>query len=130
MSQTDTKNVFLLPKTVKKVGTKNALSVINMWYNHKTIRYSYEPSDKELILSFELPGKSKEDVKIMAYESKNSINVKVANKDSFEVDLDDYSYYNNGENYSLSEMKAKMEHGLLTVTVPKKAEKHKLIEIS
>jgi len=129
MTQNNTKTIFLLPKTTEKVGTVDAIKNITMWYNHKTIRYTYEPSDKEIVFNFELPGKAKEDVKVFC--KNNSLNIKVKDKDTFNIDLDDYSrYYNDNEEYDFNNIKAKMLNGMLTVNIHKKQEEQKLIEIS
>ncbi len=81
MRQSDSKKVFLIPKITEKLGTAAAVKNITMWYNHKTIRYTYEPSDKGIIFNFELPGKAKQDVKV--FRKNNSLNIKVKNKDTF-----------------------------------------------
>ena len=128
MTQNNTKTVFLLPKTTKKVGTTAAIKNVTMWYNHKTIRYTYEPSDKEIVFNFELPGKAKEDVKVFC--KNNALNIKVKNKDTFNIDLDEYSHYYNDEEYDFNNTKAKMLNGMLTVNIPKKQEEQRLIEIS
>ena len=130
MTQTRRRKVFLLPQNVQKVGTQNAKRNVNMWYNHKTIRYTYEPSAKELVLKFELPGTPKEDVKVFTCEDKKVINVKIKEKDNFNVDLEDYPDYYEGSKYDLSYMKAKMEHGLLRLHIPKKVHKQKSIEVT
>ena len=83
MSQTKRRKLFLLPKNVQKVGTQNAKRNVNMWYNHKTIRYTYEPNAKELVLKFELPGTPKEDVKVFTCEAKKVINVKIKERDKW-----------------------------------------------
>jgi len=120
--------MFLLPKTTEKVGTKAARRNINMWYNHKTIRYTYEPSDQEIIFNLELPGKAKEDVKVFC--KNNTLNVKVKDKETFYIDLDEYSHFYNDEEYDFSQTKAKMLNGMLTVNIPKKQEEQKLIEVT
>ena len=128
MRQSDSKKVFLIPKITKKLGTADAVKNITMWYNHKTIRYTYEPSDKEIIFNFELPGKAKQDVKVFC--KNNSLNIKVKNKDTFNIDLDEYSHYYSEEKYDFNKTKAKMLNGMLTVNIPKKQEQQQLIEIT
>ena len=130
MSQTKRRKLFLLPKNVQKVGTQNAKRNVNMWYNHKTIRYTYEPNAKELVLKFELPGTPKEDLKVFTCEAKKVINVKIKERDNFNVDLQDYPHYYEGSEYDLSYMKAKMENGLLRLYIPKKVDKQKPIEVT
>ena len=98
-----------------------------MWYNHQTIRYTYEPSQKEVIFNFELPGKSKDDVKV--FSKSNAISVKVDNKDSFNINLEDY-YELLDNKYDYNNIKAEMNHGLLKINIPKKYEKQKVIEIT
>tara|TARA_B100001094_G_C18173612_1_gene796586 strand:+ start:2043 stop:2429 length:387 start_codon:yes stop_codon:yes gene_type:complete len=128
MRQSDSKKVFLIPKITKKLGTAAAVKNITMWYNHKTIRYTYEPSDKGIIFNFELPGKAKQDVKV--FRKNNSLNIKVKNKDTFNIDLDEYSHYYSEEKYDFNKTKAKMLNGMLTVNIPKKQEQQQLIEIT
>jgi len=128
MRQSDSKKVFLIPKITEKLGTAAAVKNITMWYNHKTIRYTYEPSDKGIIFNFELPGKAKQDVKV--FHKNNSLNIKVKNKDTFNIDLDEYSHYYSEEKYDFNKTKAKMLNGMLTVNIPKKQEQQQLIEIT
>ena len=128
MRQKVTKKPFLVPKTTEKVGTTAAINNINMWYNYKTIRYTYEPSDKEIVFKFELPGKAKEDVKV--YCKNKTINVKVKDKDSFNIDLEEHSYDYDDDGYDINNTSANMLNGLLTVKVPKKQENQKLIEVT
>ncbi len=128
MRQSDSKKVFLIPKITEKLGTAAAVKNITMWYNHKTIRYTYEPSDKGIIFNFELPGKAKQDVKV--FRKNNSLNIKVKNKDTFNIDLDEYSHYYSEEKYDFNKTKAKMLNGMLTVNIPKKQEQQQLIEIT
>lgn len=128
MRQSDSKKIFLIPKITEKLGTAAAVKNITMWYNHKTIRYTYEPSDKGIIFNFELPGKAKQDVKV--FHKNNSLNIKVKNKDTFNIDLDEYSHYYSEEKYDFNKTKAKMLNGMLTVNIPKKQEQQQLIEIT
>lgn len=128
MRQKVTKKPFLLPKTTEKVGTPSAINNITMWYNYKTVRYTYEPSDKEITFKFELPGKAKEDVKV--YCKNKLINIKVKDKDSFNVDLDEHCHYYDNEDYDVNSTTANMLNGLLTVKIPKKQENQKLIEVT
>jgi len=129
MRQKSSLKPFLLPKTTEKIGTPYAIKNITMWYNNQTIRYTYKPSDKEIVFNFELPGKSKEDVKV--YFNENLLNVKVKEKDTFYIDLEQYSSYLKGhQDYDVSSTKAKMEHGMLSVNIPRKKQEQKLIEIT
>ena len=127
MRHKNPRKIFLLPKTTEKVGTRNAKRNITMWYNHQTLRYTYEPSQKEVIFNFELPGKSKDDVKV--FSKSNAISVKVDNKDSFNINLEDY-YELLDNKYDYNNIKAEMNHGLLKINIPKKYEKLKVIEIT
>lgn len=102
--------------TVKYVGTVLATDRESMY--NKTIRYSYESTDKELVLKFELAGKSKDDVKIKY--SNNVFNIKIDNKDTYAVYFDKYADI---ENYNIDETKANMKNGMLSVFIPKKKER-------
>jgi len=102
--------------TVKYVGTVLATDRESMY--NKTIRYSYESTDKELVLKFELAGKSKDDVKIKY--SNNAFNIKIDNKDTYAVYFDKYADI---ENYNIDETKANMKNGMLSVFIPKKKER-------
>jgi len=104
------------PMTVKYVGTVLATDRESMY--NKTIRYSYESTDKELVLKFELAGKSKDDVKIKY--SNNAFNIKIDNKDTYAVYFDKYADI---ENYNIDETKANMKNGMLSVFIPKKKER-------
>jgi len=110
------------PMTIKYVGTLLATDLSSMY--NKTIRYSYESTDKELILKFELAGKSKDDVKIKY--SKNTFNIKINEKDTYAVYFDKYEDI---ENYNVDETKASMKNGLLSVYIPKKKERECDIKI-
>ena len=58
-------------------------------------------------------------------------NVKVKEKDTFYIDLEQYSSYLKGhQDYDVSSIKAKMEHGMLSVNIPRKKQEQKLIEIT
>lgn len=96
-----------------------------MWYNTKTIKYSYEPTEKELVLKFELAGKTKDNVKV--YRKNDALNIKIDNKDTYAVDL--VSQFYDVEEYSFENTKACMQHGLLTVRIPKRQDKSHEIEI-
>lgn len=101
--------------TVKFVGTILAIDKIPMY--NRTIRYSYETTDKALIISFELAGKSKENIKIKYIN--NGLNIKIDDKDSYVVYFDKYA---DVQNYNINEIKAIMKNGLLSITLPKKKE--------
>lgn len=105
-----------------KLGTDLASSNAPMYY--KTLRYSYDTTDKELLFKFELAGKSKENVKV--FNKDNSINIKVDDKDTYYVDLE--RFYESGE-YDLEETKANLKNGLLTISIPKKKIRQREIEI-
>jgi HSP20 family molecular chaperone IbpA len=101
-----------------------------MWYtNH--IKYTFETNSDSIIYRIELPGKSKEDIKI--YNRNNEIELDIKDHGEFIIDAssDNYSRptYYNIENFDLSKAKAKMAHGLLTITIPKKTGPEKRIEI-
>ena len=59
-----------------KLGTDLASSNAPMYY--KTLRYSYDTTDKELLLKFELAGKSKENVKV--FNKDNALIIEVEYK--------------------------------------------------
>lgn len=107
---------------IKYVGTILATDKESMY--NKTIRYSYETTEKGLLLSFELAGKTKDDVKIKYLNS--GLNIKIDNKDTYAVYFDKYA---DVENYNIFETKAAMKNGLLTVTIPKKKERECDIQV-
>ena len=101
-----------------------------MWYtNH--IKYTFETNNDSIIYRIELPGKSKDDIKI--YNRNNELELDIKDHGEFIIDVssDNYSRptYYKIENFDLSKTKAKMVHGLLTVTIPKKTGPEKRIEI-
>lgn len=105
-----------------KLGTDLASNTSPMYY--KSLRYSYDTTDKDLVFKFELAGKSKENVKV--FNKDNSINIKIDDKDTYLVDLE--RFYEAGE-YNIDETKASLKNGLLTVSIPKKKTRQKEIEI-
>ena len=107
---------------IKYVGTVLATDKESMY--NKTIRYSYETTDKGLVLSFELAGKTKDDVKIKY--ANTGLNIKIDNKDTYAVYFDKYA---DVDNYNVNETKASMKNGLLTVTIPKKKEREYDIQV-
>lgn len=107
----------------QKTWHDSCYSNTTMYY--KTLKYSYNNTDNELVFKFELAGKSKENVKV--YNQKNKINIKVDDKDTYQVDFDEYLY--DTEDYNFDEIKATMNNGLLSVSLPKKKERYKQIEI-
>jgi len=101
-----------------------------MWYtNH--IKYTFETNNDSIVYRVELPGKSKEDVKI--FNRHNEIELDIKNHGEFVIDVstDDHSKgtHHKIENFDLSKIRAKMMHGLLTLTIPKKTGPEKQIEI-
>jgi HSP20 family molecular chaperone IbpA len=107
---------------IKYIGTVLATDKESMY--NKTIRYSYETTDKGLVLSFELAGKTKDDVKIKY--ANTGLNIKIDNKDTYAVYFDKYA---DVDNYNVNETKASMKNGLLTVTIPKKKEREYDIQV-
>ena len=107
---------------IKYIGTILATDKESMY--NKTIRYSYETTDKGLVLSFELAGKTKDDVKIKY--ANTGLNIKIDNKDTYAVYFDKYA---DVDNYNVNETKASMKNGLLTVTIPKKKEREYDIQV-
>jgi len=92
---------------------------------YKTLKYTYSDTDNELVLNFELAGKSKENVKI--FTSNKALNIKVDDKQTFAVDFEDYLYDVN--DYDFESVTAKMNNGLLSVKLPKKKERLRTIQI-
>jgi len=91
-------------------------------YNKLT--YKYQVKEDSLVFNVELPGKSKEDVKI--YNEDYYININVE-ENKYIINYEDYILRNK---YDFDNVKAKMKNGLLTITVPqiKKTEKQIQIE--
>lgn len=103
--------------TIRQLGTLLAKDNTTMWYtNTKSVRYTYQVKDNELVFKFELAGKSKEDVKV--YNKYGALVVKVDGKDYFTADTTASLRYDQ-EDYNFNAAKASMSNGLLTVTVPK-----------
>lgn len=101
-----------------------------MWYtNH--IKYTFETNNDSIVYRVELPGKSKEDIKL--FNRQNEIELEIKDHGEFVIDVssDNYSRptYYKVESYDPSRMKAKMVNGLLTITIPKKTGLEKRIEI-
>jgi HSP20 family molecular chaperone IbpA len=91
-------------------------------YNRLT--YKYQVKEDHLVFNVELPGKSKEDVKIYNEDYYIGINVE---ENRYRISYEDYILRNK---YDFDNVKAKMKNGLLTITVPqiKKTEKQIQIE--
>jgi HSP20 family molecular chaperone IbpA len=91
-------------------------------YNRLT--YKYQVKEDGLVFNVELPGKSKEDVKI--YNEDYYIGIHV-DENRYRISYEDYILRNK---YDFDNVKAKMKNGLLTITVPqiKKTEKQIQIE--
>lgn len=104
------------------LGTNIANNTIPMYY--KTLRYSYDTTEKDLQFKFELAGKSKENVKV--FNKDDSLNIKVDDKDTYYVDL---KRFQDSGDYDIEETKASLKNGLLTVSIPKKKIKQREIEI-
>jgi len=89
----------------------------NMWYaNNKDVRYTYQVKENELVIKFELAGKSKEDVKV--YVDKGVLGIKVNNKYYYGIDNKFYDL----NDFDFSASTATMKNGLLMVKVPVKEE--------
>lgn len=91
----------------------------------KTLRYSKESTNDQLILKFELAGKTKENVKL-SYKD-GLLTLKVDEKNIYPVDL--YDIYNWDQEYDSDNLKANMKEGLLSITIPKKKEIENQIKI-
>ena len=91
-------------------------------YNRLT--YKYQVKEDGLVFNVELPGKSKEYVKIYNEDYYIGINVE---ENKYRISYEDYILRNK---YDFDNVKAKMKNGLLTITVPqiKKIEKQIQIE--
>jgi HSP20 family molecular chaperone IbpA len=85
-------------------------------YNRLT--YKYQVKEDGLVFNVELPGKSKEDVKIYI-----GINVE---ENRYRISYEDYILRNK---YDFDNVKAKMKNGLLTITVPQIKKVERKIEI-
>lgn len=105
-----------------KLGTNLASNISPMWY--KTLKYSYDTTETELNLKFELAGKTKENVKV--YNNEDSINIKIDDKQTYCIDLNPFYAV---EEYDIDSSKATLKHGLLNIAIPKKKRKQKEIEI-
>jgi len=105
-----------------KIGTNLASDNAPMW--QKTLRYSHDISDKELVFKFELAGKTKENIKI--FNENKTLIIKIEEKDSYKVDLD---FFESVDDYDLERIKATMKNGLLTIKVPKLEHLKQEIEI-
>jgi len=91
----------------------------------KTLRYSKESTNDQLILKFELAGKTKENVKL-SYKD-GLLTLKIDEKNIYPVDL--YDIYNWDQEYDSDNLKANMKEGLLSITIPKKKEIENQIKI-
>ena len=92
----------------------------------KALRYHAELENENLVLKIQIPGKSKEEVRLSM--ENDSLKVSISEKENYFIDVSRY-YYLGGYDYDLESIKASMKHGLLTVTVPKIKTKDKLIQI-
>jgi len=91
----------------------------------KTLRYSKESTNDQLILKFELAGKTKENVKL-SYKD-GLLTLKIDEKNIYPVDL--YDIYNWDQEYDSDNLKANMKEGLLSIFIPKKKEIENQISI-
>jgi len=91
----------------------------------KTLRYSKESTKDQLVLKFELAGKTKENIKL-SYKD-GLLTLKIDEKNIYPVDL--YDIYNWDEEYDSDNLKANMKEGLLSVCIPKKKEIENQISI-
>jgi HSP20 family molecular chaperone IbpA len=90
-------------------------------YNRLT--YKYQVKEDGLVFNVELPGKSKEDVKIYNEDYYIGINVE---ENRYRISYEDYILRNK---YDFDNVKAKMKNGLLTITVPQIKKAERKIEI-
>ena len=90
-------------------------------YNRLT--YKYQVKEDGLVFNVELPGKSKEDVKIYNEDYYIGINVE---ENRYRISYEDYVLR---KKYDFDNVKAKMKNGLLTITVPQIKKIEKQIEI-
>jgi len=90
-------------------------------YNRLT--YKYQVKEDGLVFNVELPGKSKEDVKIYNEDYYIGINVE---ENRYRISYEDYILRNK---YDFDNVKAKMRNGLLTITVPQIKKVERKIEI-
>jgi HSP20 family molecular chaperone IbpA len=90
-------------------------------YNRLT--YKYQVKEDSLVFNVELPGKSKEDVKIYNEDYYIGINVE---ENRYRISYEDYILRNK---YDFDNVKAKMKNGLLTITVPQIKKVERKIEI-
>jgi len=91
----------------------------------KTLRYSKEKTTDQLVLKFELAGKTKENVKLSYQEG--VLTLKVDEKNLYPIDIYDLQEWN--EEYDSENVKASMKEGLLAVTIPKKKQIENQIKI-
>ncbi|NBG89455.1 Hsp20/alpha crystallin family protein [Isachenkonia alkalipeptolytica] len=105
-----------------------------------TFKIDVKENDSEYTVEAELPGVTKEDVNLSIEEGRLSISV---NKEEVKEDKNEQNYIHRERRYTSMQrnvflrdaaeegIKAKLEDGVLTVSVPKKAEevKSKAIEI-
>lgn len=90
----------------------------------KLINYNYETTKDTLTFNVELAGKRKEDVKVVS--KPDALQVKVGEQ-SFSLNLYQHVWY--PEEYDTDAAKATMQHGLLTITVPKSKQKQNEIPV-
>ena len=85
--------------------------------------YKYQVTEDGLTFNVELAGKSKEDVKIFKEDYSIAINV---NDNKYRISYEDYLLKSK---YDFDSVRAKMENGLLTISVPQIKKVEKQIEI-
>lgn len=84
-------------------------------YFRNIVSYNYEETKDGLVIKVPLAGKKKEDVKLAV--KSGGLTVKV-NDHSYFIDVPNLVW--EVDEYDVNKSKANMEHGLLTVTVPKR----------
>lgn len=90
---------------------------------YNRLYYKYNVNDQGINYHIELPGKSKEDVKV--FREEEAIVIKIEDK-KYIITYEDFAY---SSSYDFDTVKAKMKNGLLTITIPKIKKEQKQIEI-
>lgn len=83
-------------------------------FNSKTIRYTSESTETDLVFNVQLPGERKENVDLVVENDR--LVIKLKNKESYNL----YYYFTDYDErtHDLDGVTASMEHGLLTVKIP------------
>jgi HSP20 family protein len=142
-------------KRKKTMTTLNAThpfdNIVDLFFNErkttpvtkpiKTAAMNAQTNDKELILNFELPGFSKDEISINLEERSLTVTAKKQkpeDKTEFKTSWLRKEICSNGykrtvtipENIDAKNIHAKCENGILTLTLPKKPKEDKTISIS